>query len=150
MIFLQKKCLCILSFTVVYCILPNHAGAKWARDVVFSVLSTACDDGDLTIAEAIEAVEDIFRNNALRLYKLNGIVGSINNSCTKSFENTLKSNISIKDTVFVRVIWVDASGQHRCRVSIFYCSFTMSCILCSSSIHYSFMLNIKIHHSLTA
>nr|CAD1836028.1 unnamed protein product [Ananas comosus var. bracteatus] len=93
-----------------------YLGAKWARDVVFSVLSTACDDGDLTIAEAIEVVEDIFRNNALQLYKLNGIVGSINNSCTKPFENTLNSNISIKDTVFVRVIWVDASGQHRCRV----------------------------------
>lgn len=89
--------------------------------MVFTVLSDACGDGDLTLQEALEAVKDILRENALRLYKLNSIAGSINS------ENIFPHNIVPKyfndgqngdDVVFVRIIWVDASGQHRCRVSI--------------------------------
>ncbi|KAG1354864.1 protein fluG [Cocos nucifera] len=67
-----------------------YLGAKKAREVVFSVLSTACDDGDLTIPEAVEAVWHIFRQNALQLYKLNGIVGSNDHLRVISFNSTSK------------------------------------------------------------
>ncbi|XP_078173404.1 protein fluG-like isoform X1 [Carex rostrata] len=96
-----------------------YLGARRSRDVVFTVLSDACGDGDLTLQEALEAVKDVFRENALRLYKLNSIAGLINS------ENIFPHNIVPKyfndsqngeDVVFVRLIWIDASGQHRCRV----------------------------------
>ncbi|XP_073008335.1 protein fluG isoform X1 [Typha latifolia] len=93
-----------------------YLGAKQARDIVFNVLSTACDDGDLTTPEAVEAVKDIFRQNALRLYKLNGVVGSIAEESFVASNSISKSCISQEDIIFVRLIWVDASGQHRCRV----------------------------------
>lgn len=49
-----------------------YLGAKRAREIVFSVLRDACDDGDLTIPEAVEAAEDIFNRNSVRLYKIAG------------------------------------------------------------------------------
>ncbi|KAM0938866.1 putative glutamine synthetase [Dioscorea sansibarensis] len=92
-----------------------YLGAKKAREVVFSVLSGACDDGDLTISEAVEAVEDIFRQNSLRFYNMNHVIGSI--SCKNSEPGKSESRFTPSDDiVFVRLMWIDTSGQHRCRV----------------------------------
>ncbi|KAM0938868.1 putative glutamine synthetase [Dioscorea sansibarensis] len=92
-----------------------YLGAKRAREIVFSVLSGACDDGDLTISEAVEAVEDIFRQNSLRFYNMNHVIGSI--SCKNSEPGKSESRIAPSDDiVFVRLMWIDTSGQHRCRV----------------------------------
>lgn len=93
-----------------------YLGAKRAREVVFRVLSNACEDGDLTITEAVEAVEDIFRRNALQLYKLDGIIGSTDCRKSMTFYDSSKTSTPQEDIVFVRIIWVDASGQNRCRV----------------------------------
>ncbi|XP_065020492.1 protein fluG [Musa acuminata AAA Group] len=86
-------------------------GAKRAREVVFSVLSTACDDGDLTLTEALEAAEDIFRRNSLQLYKLHGVVQS-----SISLNKTSMVTSHPDGIAFVRIIWIDTSAQHRCRV----------------------------------
>lgn len=98
-------------------------GAKRARDVVYRVLSAACEDGDLSIQEAIEAIEDIFRRNALNLYKLNVFNGSINHETTIVGKRVSLSYVE-EDVLFVRIIWCDASGQHRCRVSTFFWAHT--------------------------
>ena len=82
-------------------------------------MSNACDDGDLTVPDALEAIEDIFRRNALQLYNLNAILGSIDGRSSLTGNNMSKSSMPEKDIVFVRVMWVDTSGQHRCRVSLF-------------------------------
>ncbi|KAJ1295341.1 hypothetical protein BS78_01G216300 [Paspalum vaginatum] len=92
-----------------------YLGAKRARDVVYRVLAVACEDGDLSIQEAIEAVEDIFRRNALHLYKLNVTNGPINHATTIACNNVPLSS-AVEDVLFVRIIWNDTSGQHRCRV----------------------------------
>ncbi|XP_073112233.1 protein fluG isoform X2 [Elaeis guineensis] len=107
-----------VMFSTDGCAFPEtfYLGAKKAREVVFSVLSTACDDGDLTILEAVEAVWRIFRQNALQLYKLNGIVLSNDHLRVISFNSTSKVGSSEENLVFVRIIWADASGQCRCRV----------------------------------
>ncbi|KAJ3690449.1 hypothetical protein LUZ61_019613 [Rhynchospora tenuis] len=109
-----------VMFSTDGCAFPEtfYLGAKRSRDVVFNVLSDACGDGDLTIQEALEAVKDIFRENALRLYKLKSVAGLINTEkifvhdiVPKCFNSSQKGEV-----VFVRIIWVDNSGQHRCRV----------------------------------
>ncbi|CAN6293355.1 unnamed protein product [Urochloa humidicola] len=92
-----------------------YLGAKRARDVVYRVLAAACEDGDLSIQEAIEAVEDIFRRNALHLYKLNVANGSINHETTITGDSVSLSSVE-ENVLFVRIIWIDASGQTRCRV----------------------------------
>jgi hypothetical protein len=92
-------------------------GAKRARVVVYHVLSAACEDGDLSIQEAMESVEDIFRRNALNLYKLNIANGSINHETPIPGHSICLSSVE-QDVLFVRIVWNDASGQHRCRVSI--------------------------------
>lgn len=88
--------------------------------MVFTVLSDACEDGDLTLQEALEAVKDIFSENALRLYKLNSMTGLIKSESIFTHHIVPKyfNNSQNKEVVFVRIVWVDASGQHRCRVSI--------------------------------
>ncbi|MCL7051037.1 hypothetical protein MKW94_016524, partial [Papaver nudicaule] len=94
-----------------------YLGAKRAREVVASVLRDACHEGDLTISEAVEAAKDIFKNNAIRLYKLHELVGSSSpNNVAPHDSKTLKANVPEQGIVFVRVIFVDGSGQHRCRV----------------------------------
>ena len=75
-------------------------------------MSTACDDGDLTLPEALEAAEDIFRRNSLQLYKLHGVVQS-----SISLNKTSMITSHPDGITFVRIIWIDASAQHRCRVS---------------------------------
>ncbi|CAL5334664.1 unnamed protein product [Camellia sinensis] len=95
-----------------------YLGAKRAREVVFSVLCDACIDGDLSIPEAIEAAKDIFSENAKKFYKINLYLkpfdSKINEVCkvVKMETDTVQS-----DVAFVRIIWVDVSGQHRCRES---------------------------------
>jgi len=49
----------------------GFAGAKNSREVVFSVLRDACNDGELLISEAVEAAKDILARNAIRFYKIN-------------------------------------------------------------------------------
>ncbi|KAI3442910.1 Gln-synt_C domain-containing protein [Psidium guajava] len=92
-----------------------YLGAKKAREVVFSVLCDACADGDLSVPEAIEAVQDIFVKNATEFYKLNLAPKSLVSKHSLSPISTI-NNTSITDASLVRIIWVDASGQHRCRV----------------------------------
>lgn len=94
------------------------AGAKKAREVVFSVLRDACVDGDLSIPEAIAAVKDIFAENAKQFYKLDvsSRYSDVKPLLSSSFQEE-DFNGSSKDVTFVRIIWIDASGQHRCRVS---------------------------------
>jgi hypothetical protein len=93
-----------------------YTGARRARDVVYRVLSAACEDGDLSIQEAIDAVEDIFRRNALDLYKLNVANGSIHRKTT-IIDSRISTSCVDQEVLFVRIVWNDASGQHRCRVS---------------------------------
>lgn len=133
-------------------------GSKKAREVVFSVLRDACADGDLSNAEALEAVKDIFTDNAKQFYKLDAAAkfvisenGASDNSLklTNEVSDGVESNAkqiynlnaavnpfnlengtcpyslkvatqsSEQDVSFVRIIWVDTSGQHRCRVCYF-------------------------------
>ncbi|GFS45808.1 nodulin/glutamine synthase-like protein [Actinidia rufa] len=95
-----------------------YLGANRARKVVFSVLRDACIDGDLSIPEAIEAVKDIFTENARKFYRINLDVKhfdsktNISNNFKKMETDALQPDVAL-----VRIIWVDASGQHRCRVS---------------------------------
>ncbi|KAK3445465.1 hypothetical protein EUGRSUZ_A01617 [Eucalyptus grandis] len=92
-----------------------YLGARKAREVVFSVLCDACADGDLSVPEAIEAVQDIFAKNATEFYKLNLAPKSLVSKHPLSPILTI-NNMSTTDSSLVRIIWVDASGQHRCRV----------------------------------
>ncbi|CAN0926201.1 Protein fluG [Linum grandiflorum] len=93
-----------------------YLGVKKARECLFIVLRDACRDGDLTVTEAIEAARDILAENAIRLYKINISTNptqsreDVSNSCLSFGDRALETDIT-----FVRVIWVDASGQHRCR-----------------------------------
>ncbi|EPS69511.1 hypothetical protein M569_05253 [Genlisea aurea] len=92
-----------------------YLGAKKAREVMFAVMRDACVDGDLLIPEAVQAAKDIFSENAKQFYKIKA------SSASSSYSNESTVNLhqhgSVVEAIeFVRVIWVDASGQHRCRV----------------------------------
>ncbi|XP_028789438.1 protein fluG [Neltuma alba] len=90
-----------------------YLGAKKSREVVFSVLRDACIDGDLSIPEAVEAANDIFARNAIHFYKIKSATGTITSRNILS----QKSNIALEaELSLVRLMWVDISGQHRCRV----------------------------------
>ncbi|XP_041999311.1 protein fluG-like [Salvia splendens] len=92
-----------------------YLGAKKAREVIFAVLHDACINEDLSVAESIVAVKDIFSENARNLYKITTVSKSIENGIAPL---SVKSgvNTSAQGVAFVRILWVDASGQHRCRV----------------------------------
>ncbi|KAL1819524.1 hypothetical protein ACET3Z_014393 [Daucus carota] len=120
-----------VMFSTDGCLFPEsfYLGSKKAREVVFSVLRDACADGDLSISEALEAVKDIFADNAKQFYKLDAaakFVSSENGASDHSklaIENGISprsskvaTQSSEQDVAFVRIIWVDTSGQHRCRV----------------------------------
>lgn len=94
-------------------------GAKKAREVVFTVLRAACSDGDLSIAEAVEVAGDILAGNAIQYYNLNRAPKSDSNSYACPNFVKLATTVSQNNASLVRVIWVDASGQHRCRVSLY-------------------------------
>lgn len=65
-------------------------------------------------------MEDIFKQNACRLYDMNRVMGSLDSKKASSSNSlSIKSIPPPEDIVFVRILWVDASGQHRCRVSSF-------------------------------
>jgi len=51
-----------------------YFASKNARDVIYSILSDACDDGDLTIAEALQAINGFFRQNALNFYDFSKVI----------------------------------------------------------------------------
>ncbi|KAJ6407515.1 hypothetical protein OIU84_010911 [Salix udensis] len=91
-------------------------GAKKARECLFSVLRDACIDGDLTLAEAVEAAKDIFALNATMFYKINVDANAFSSKDTVSV-NPVKINSRALEnsSSLVRVMWVDTSGQHRCR-----------------------------------
>ncbi|XP_020230442.1 protein fluG [Cajanus cajan] len=95
-----------------------YLGAKKSREVVFSVLRDACIDGDLSILEAVEAGKDILARNAIHFYKIssaNSVVSSVNNvSSHSNLPQKLNDDLDI-DVSLVRIMWVDGSGQHRCR-----------------------------------
>ncbi|XVF55560.1 hypothetical protein PTKIN_Ptkin06aG0045700 [Pterospermum kingtungense] len=93
-----------------------YLGAKIAREVVFSVLRDSCIDCDLSIAEAIKASKDIFAQNAIRFYKINLGVKLLDSKASGSPSYIIGKNVAEHDLSLVRLIWVDASGQHRCRV----------------------------------
>lgn len=80
-------------------------GAKRAREVVFSVLRDACNDGDLSIREAVEAVTDIFSENAKQFYKIS--ISSLGCDTLLKLDNPVQK--TQQDAVLVRVLWVDAS-----------------------------------------
>ncbi|KAJ8435650.1 hypothetical protein Cgig2_003305 [Carnegiea gigantea] len=92
-----------------------YLGAKRAREVVFSVLRDSCDDGDLSISEALEAAKDIFADNAIHFYKINL---SVRSDKTNTVPHSV-GDVNVvpqRNIAFVRLIWVDTSGQCRCRV----------------------------------
>ncbi|WCJ34437.1 glutamate-ammonia ligase catalytics glutamate-ammonia ligase [Euphorbia peplus] len=94
----------------------HYLGAKKARELVFSVLCDTCSNGDLTVAEAIKVANDILANNSVNFYNIDmsrstfGLKRNISAN-SANIASPPESGIS-----FVRIIWVDASGQHRCRV----------------------------------
>lgn len=104
---MQRLLIEIMSFDL--------TGAKKSREVVFSVLRDACIDGDLSIPEAVEAAKDIFARNAIHFYKIKSAIDAVS---SPTLSLTLNINASEADMLLVRIIWVDASGQHRCRVSL--------------------------------
>uniref|UniRef100_A0A2P2KJ90 Uncharacterized protein MANES_08G013700 n=1 Tax=Rhizophora mucronata TaxID=61149 RepID=A0A2P2KJ90_RHIMU len=91
-----------------------YLGSKKARDVIFSVLCDACADGDLTVSEAIEAAKGILAQNAVNFYKIK--IGAALSSKAFLSTNSLKNDTPESGVSLVRIIWIDASGQHRCRV----------------------------------
>ncbi|KAL6496287.1 hypothetical protein OROGR_029545 [Orobanche gracilis] len=94
-----------------------YLGAKKAREVIFAVLRDSCIHGDLSFAEAIQAAKDIFSENSRQLYKINPAVSESSNSNYAAFPSMkLNINASATGVAFVRILWVDGSGQHRCRV----------------------------------
>lgn len=100
-------------------------GAKKTREIIFSVLRDACCDGDLTVDEAIEAAKDILARNAIKLYKINIDAKAFNSKDILSWNSMNIDNSSLDNGVsLVRILWVDASGQHRCRVSVFSLKFS--------------------------
>lgn len=113
-----------------YSLVYYFAGAKRAREVVFSVLRDACIDGDLSIPEAIEAVKDIFSENAKKFYMTNLDFTPLD-SKTNVSTNFVKIRCDAlqPDVALVRIIWVDTSGQHRCRVSHLFYIFCFSTTL---------------------
>lgn len=92
-----------------------YLGAKKARECLFSVLRDACIDGDLTLAEAIEAAKDIFALNAIKFYKIKVDVNAFSSKDTVSVTVKIESRALENSSSLVRVMWVDTSGQHRCR-----------------------------------
>ncbi|RID54233.1 hypothetical protein BRARA_G01571 [Brassica rapa] len=95
-----------------------YLGAKKAREVIFLVLRDACVSGDLTLMEAIDAAKDILSRNAVAFYKIDvDTSSSIPQSRLISPKSQMvEPHVQEDSSSFVRVIWVDTSGQQRCRV----------------------------------
>nr|KJB62333.1 hypothetical protein B456_009G412500 [Gossypium raimondii] len=93
-----------------------YLGAKRAREIVFSVLRDSCIDHDLLITEAIEASKDIFARTAIQLYKINIGEELVGLKASDSPSYVIGTNVPEHSVSLVRILWADASGQHRCRV----------------------------------
>uniref|UniRef100_A0A2C9VE05 GS catalytic domain-containing protein n=1 Tax=Manihot esculenta TaxID=3983 RepID=A0A2C9VE05_MANES len=94
-----------------------YLGAKKTRECIFTVLRDACCDGDLTVGEAIEAAKDILARNAIKLYKINmGVKAFKSKDIVSANSVNIDNSSSDSGVSLVRILWVDASGQHRCRV----------------------------------
>ncbi|KAK8994606.1 hypothetical protein V6N11_045686 [Hibiscus sabdariffa] len=74
------------------------------------------DLSDLSIAEAIEAAKDIFARNAIQLYKIDIGRKPFDSKASESPSCMIGTNIQEDGVSLVRIMWVDTSGQHRCRV----------------------------------
>lgn len=152
--------------------LISNAGAKRAREVVFSVLHDAMVEGDLSITKAVAAVKDIFAENAKKFYKLHKLDvsskdsdiephipspfikeelhGSLKDSstdsdvepCISSYFQNEELYGSSKDVTLVRIIWIDASGQHRCRVSFTFV-FKLLLLPCDNELFNDMLYNTK-------
>ncbi|KAI3827082.1 hypothetical protein L1987_01146 [Smallanthus sonchifolius] len=83
-----------VMFSTDGCAFPEtfYLGAKRAREVVFSVLRDACSDGDLSVSEAVEAVTDIFAENAKKFYRIDTAVTSKHVVPQKRFNSIVKEN----------------------------------------------------------
>ncbi|EEF42861.1 Protein fluG, putative [Ricinus communis] len=94
-----------------------YLGAKKTREIIFAVLRDACYDGDFTVSEAIEAAKYILAQNAIKLYKIDmGTKAFITKDFVSAKSVNIENSALDNGVSFVRVIWVDTSGQHRCRV----------------------------------
>ncbi|KAF3520871.1 hypothetical protein DY000_02061231 [Brassica cretica] len=94
-----------------------YLGAKKAREVIFLVLRDACVSGDLSLMEAIDAAKDILSRNAIAFYKIDVDTSSSIPQSRISPKSQMEEPHAQEDSSsFVRVIWVDTSGQQRCRV----------------------------------
>ncbi|CAH8375263.1 unnamed protein product [Eruca vesicaria subsp. sativa] len=101
-----------------------YLGAKKAREVIFLVLRDACVSGDLSLMEAIDAAKDIFSRNANAFYKLDVDTSSSTPQSISSLNPKMEEpDVQEDGSSFVRVIWVDTSGQQRCRVGVSHLTF---------------------------
>lgn len=101
------------------------AGAKKAREVIFLVLRDACVSGDLSLMEAIDAAKDILSRNAIAFYNIDvDTSSSIPQSRISPKSQMEEPHVQEDSSSFVRVIWVDTSGQQRCRVSVSHLTFS--------------------------
>ncbi|KAL0724961.1 hypothetical protein Bca4012_039560 [Brassica carinata] len=100
---------------------------KKAREVIFLVLRDACVSGDLSLMEAIDAAKDILSRNAIAFYKLDvDTSSSIPQSRIAPYKSQMEEpHVQEDSSSFVRVIWVDTSGQQRCRVGVSHLTFSL-------------------------
>ncbi|KNA07938.1 hypothetical protein SOVF_167260 [Spinacia oleracea] len=93
-----------------------YLGSRRAREVIFSILRDSCIDGDLSVPEALEAAKHLLAQNAIQFYKIKwsgelGLTKAMSHNFGEDTNIVPQSNITL-----VRLIWVDTSGQCRCRV----------------------------------
>lgn len=111
-----------VMFSTDGCAFPEtfFLGVKWAREILLHVLSEACTHGDLLFEEALKAADDILRNNALSLYKLELQLQDTSQGSKErasySYNSLARFSQSDSSATHVRLLWVDGSGQRRCRV----------------------------------
>ncbi|GER36840.1 glutamine synthetase [Striga asiatica] len=113
-----KKVDVMVMFSTDGCGFPEsfYLGAKEAREIVFAVLRDSCIDGDLSVPEAVQAAKDIFSENARELYKIKHDLELFNSNNIACPSVKLDISASAPDVAYIRIIWVDGSGQQRCRV----------------------------------
>ena len=100
-------------------------GAKKAHEVIFSVLRDSCLDGDLSVHEAVEAAKAILSENSTKFYNIKLPVKSFwSTNSISPIPATIRTT-ALSGITLVRILWVDASGQQRCRVSFLFFSFVL-------------------------
>lgn len=70
--------------------------------------------------EAIDAAKDILSRNAIAFYKLDVDTSSsiLQSRIAPKSQMEVPMHVQEDSSSFVRVIWVDTSGQQRCRVGV--------------------------------